>query len=93
MSKYETNQHQAAPNAPIETFSNKPLKIDGHTIYPGWNWSNFFRKVVREQFAKPRDTIADREGRADLYRTWYEAKHGYPWDDRTDYQTPLMAAE
>lgn len=35
----------------VVTFSNKPVKVDGVTYRPGWNWSEDYRKTFRRTMA------------------------------------------
>ena len=77
----EQYQHQAAPNAPVVTFSDKPLTVNGVKIYPSRPWSDDYRKWVRKTYSKNGhdggyyETAADKDAkRTRLYREWQTAK-------------------
>ncbi len=68
---------QIVPNGPIETFSDKPMTVNGVRIQPTWAWSNAYRKIVRAEMAIPRGCQWDR---AYAYKRWYKQNRGidYP---------------
>ncbi len=46
--------HQASPTAPVEQFSDKPVRVDGVKYTPRWPWSDAYRKQFRAGHAKAR---------------------------------------
>lgn len=46
-----TTTMQIVPTGPIETFSDKPLTVNGVQIQPTWAWSKAYRKIVRAEMA------------------------------------------
>lgn len=59
--------HQAAPGAPVEHFSDKPIKVGGVRYHPKWAWSAGYRKHFREGH---RDWPTNADSHEVLYRAW-----------------------
>ena len=74
--KAVTVTRQIVPSGPIETFSNKPMTVNGVRIQPTWPWSNQYRKIVRAEMAKIK---TDPLARAYDYKRWYKAKFDKPY--------------
>ncbi len=47
--------HQAAPEAPVMRFSDRPITVDGIRFIPKWAWSDGYRKHFRamHSYARP----------------------------------------
>ena len=75
--KAVTVTRQIVPNGPIETFSNKPMRVNGVRIQPTWPWSDQYRKVVRAEMAKVKIDVWPQ---ALKYQNWYKAKFGKAYD-------------
>ena len=58
---------QIAPNGPIETFSDAPMRVNGVRITPTWAWSNAYRKIVRAELAR---VPANQYEMARKYKLW-----------------------
>ena len=43
---------QITPNAPIATFNDAPMRVNGVRVVPTWQWSDDYRKLVRREMAK-----------------------------------------
>ena len=60
------------PGGPIETFSNRPMNVNGVQVRPTWAWSDQYRKLVRQEMAKVR---IDPWEQAHAYKRWYKLTH------------------
>ena len=70
---------QIVPNGPIETYSNRPMTVNGVRIQPTWPWSDAYRKIVRVEMAKFKDSPRANASLASESRRWYKAKFDKPY--------------
>lgn len=74
----ESYTFQANPSAPIESFSDKPLRVAGVKYQPRWAWSDSYRKEFRAAIThrgwrdKGQNGMRDR---ASKYLGWWDHQH------------------
>ncbi len=59
--------HQAAPGAPVEHFSDRPITVGGVRYFPKWPWSDGYRKHFRTDHTNPPPNGNGQDG---AYRKW-----------------------
>ena len=64
-----------------DDFSDAPLTVDGSTVKPGWDWSNWYRDEVAENLrASGKSHVSDHDAEQ-RYIDWYADQHGLPRDE------------